>query len=214
MRHPCTPTIPHDGLVAANKMCGVKNKNPNAAADTNPGDGTGSAWFRVNAWCMQWGQQRYCHAVMNSPSIHRHPGPTLNSWFPHSSESINLASVSFLCTVENPSSQLSYQHTFPMRVSPCQHWHTCSNWKNKFQRLVCVTENKACWPYLQYILVVMRVSPCQHWHTCSNWKNKFQRLVCVTENKACWPYLQYILVEIHNSMWDENKHVAKREFAS
>ena len=81
-------------------------------------------------------------------------------------------------------------------------------------RLVCVTENKACWPYLQYILVVMRVSPCQHWHTCSNWKNKFQRLVCVTENKACWPYLQYILVEIHNSMWDENKHVAKREFAS
>ena len=57
MRHPCTPTIPHDGLVAANKTRGVKTKNPNASADTNPGDGTGSALFRLNAWCMQWGQR-------------------------------------------------------------------------------------------------------------------------------------------------------------
>jgi hypothetical protein len=51
MKHPCTPTIPHDGLR------GVRNKNPNASADTSPGDGTGSALFRLNAWCMQWGQR-------------------------------------------------------------------------------------------------------------------------------------------------------------
>jgi hypothetical protein len=59
MRHPCTPTIPHDGLAAAKKTRGVQNKNPNVSADTNPGhsDGTGSALFRVNAWCMQWGRR-------------------------------------------------------------------------------------------------------------------------------------------------------------
>ena len=116
MKHPCTPTIPHDGLVPANRTRGVQNKNPNARADASPGDGTGSALFRLNAWCMQWGQK---YAVTRPETPLPFTGsPTVDSWFPHS---INLA------LSEHQPVLSSSQHSIPRRVSPCEH----SNWNQK-----------------------------------------------------------------------------------
>ena len=137
MRHPCTPTIPHDGLVATNKTCGVKNKNPNASADTNPGDGTGSAWFRVNAWCMQWGQRYAVTRPWTAPQFTS--TPTLNSWFPHS---INLA-FSLYKTVFLSTHLPHAGFKMPTLTYMLKFKKTAS-------KDMC--ENKTCWHYLQYML--------------------------------------------------------------
>ena len=51
MRDPCTPTIPVEGLK------GVHTKNPRAACDRILGDKKGSRLYRLNTFCMQWGEK-------------------------------------------------------------------------------------------------------------------------------------------------------------
>ena len=51
MRDPCMPTIPPHGLR------GVSKKNPSAVCDRMLGDNKGSRLYRLNAFCMQWGEK-------------------------------------------------------------------------------------------------------------------------------------------------------------